>query len=236
MRGLALLATIVTLTGAGVARLLDDGTAAPSRADGATTPRLSSAPAGDPPAGEGGASDRPRRSRPTGVLHVVRGSSEPSGRGAVRRFLVEVEGGLAVDRHAFADAVVGVLLDRRSWVGTGAFALQRVTRPPVEFRVTLASPRLTDRLCAPLETNGRYSCFAGGRAVLNFRRWTHGAAAYGDRLGAYRTYLVNHEVGHGLGHSHLGCPAAGEPAPVMMQQTMGVGACRPNPWPLASER
>jgi hypothetical protein len=48
--------------------------------------------------------------------------------------------------------------------------------------------------------------------------------------------MVNHEVGHVLGRGHAFCPAAGAPAPVMVQQTKGVAPCRPNPWPLAWER
>ena len=103
---------------------------------------------------------------------------------------------------------------------------------PVAFRVTLASPGLTDYLCAPLLTNGIFSCAQGGRAVLNADRWRHGAAAYGADLRRYRIYMVNHEVGHLLGRGHASCPAGGARAPVMMQQTKGVAPCRANPWPL----
>ena len=46
---------------------------------------------------------------------------------------------------------------------------------------------------------------------------------------------MNHETGHWLGHGHRGLCRAG-PAPVMMQQSKGTGACSFNPWPLPSER
>jgi hypothetical protein len=68
--------------------------------------------------------------------------------------------------------------------------------------------------------------------MLNAWRWAHGAEAYGKDVSAYRQYLVNHEVGHRLGHGHVGCPARGKRAPVMMQQTKSVGSCKANPWPL----
>ena len=171
-----------------------------------------------------------------GEIFVVPGRGTVSGRGALVRYRVAVEGRLPIDRFAFAHEVERVLSDPRGWGRGGAARFVRVASGGVRFTVVLASPRLTDALCAPILTIGRFSCASGDRAVLNFRRWRDGAGAYGDDLGRYRIYVVNHEVGHVLGHTHAGCPAAGAPAPVMMQQTKGVGACRPNPWPLAGER
>jgi len=114
--------------------------------------------------------------------------------------------------------------------------MQRVSSPPFDFRVALARPALTNALCAPLQTNGIFSCAQNGRAVLNSMRWRRGADAYGGALRRYRIYMINHEVGHLLGRGHVYCPAAGVLAPVMVQQTKGVAPCLANPWPLAWER
>jgi hypothetical protein len=46
----------------------------------------------------------------------------------------------------------------------------------------------------------------------------------------YRRYVVLHEMGHALGHGHKTCAIPGSPAPIMMQQTLGTGLCKPNPW------
>jgi hypothetical protein len=170
-----------------------------------------------------------------GELVRVSGASPRSGRGPVLRYAVWVEGGLAVDPQAFARRVDEVLADPRGWGGTGRVSFRRVSSGPVDVRVVLASPETTDRLCAPLQTRGRYSCARDGRAVLNAERWLEGAPAFRS-LARYRAYLVNHEVGHLLGHGHAGCGAPGAKAPVMMQQTKGVGACRANPLPLPWER
>ncbi len=169
--------------------------------------------------------------RPTGVLVTVPGSDQPSGSDPVRTFSVEVEKGLPIDPSAFAQEVGKVLGSPRSWGVGGGFSVQRVNSNQASFKVVLASPQTTDELCAPLLTNGIFSCAQGSSAILNAMRWMEGADAYGDDLESYRKYMINHEVGHVFGHGHVECPAAGELAPIMVQQTKGVGSCEPNPWP-----
>lgn len=167
-----------------------------------------------------------------GALAVVAGGSARVGSGPLRTYVVEVEGGLGVDAAQVAAAVDRVLADPRSWTSGGRRAVQRIDDPDeADLRIALASPKTTDRLCAPLRTAGRYSCANGDRAILNARRWLTGAPAYGSQLEAYRTYLVNHEVGHVLGQRHAACPGPGEVAPVMLQQTKGLDGCAPGPWP-----
>lgn len=170
-----------------------------------------------------------------GRLVPVPGRSPRSGSGGLLRYQVQVEAGLALDRPAVAGEIDRILADPQGW-SAGRVAFQRVRRGPVDFRVVLAAPATVDRLCRPLLTIGSLSCATGARAVLNVLRWRRGAAAFADDLALYRRYLVNHEVGHLLGHGHRGCPTAGARAPVMMQQTKGVGACRPNGRPLPWER
>ena len=148
----------------------------------------------------------------------------------VLRYIVEVEQDVAGDRPAFAALVNTTLNDSRSWAAEGRRFVQ-VAEEPVDFRVTLATPSTTDERCLPLITGGTLSCWDGERAMLNAVRWYNGAEAYGADIDTYRIYLVNHEVGHGLGRRHENCPRAGALAPVMMQQTKGIGSCVANPWP-----
>ena len=148
------------------------------------------------------------------------------------RYDVKVEKNLPYKANEVARQVQTTLSDSRSWIGAGDWRLQLVSDPAkADFTVYLAAPGTVDRYCWPLRTYGRVSCQAGSRVMLNAWRWAHGADAYGKNVSAYRQYLVNHEVGHRLGHGHVGCPGKGKPAPVMMQQTKGIGACRANPWP-----
>jgi Protein of unknown function (DUF3152) len=162
-------------------------------------------------------------------LAVVPGAASPPGAGTVRRIRVSVEGGLPVDGQAFASFVLATLNDPRGWTHDG-FTFAR-TDGDFDTEVVLASPDTSREMCRPLETMGTLSCRNGREVVFTWYRWVNGQEDFGGDLTAYRQYLVNHEVGHSLGHGHAACPGAGHVAPVMMQQTKGVKPCLPNPWP-----
>ena len=179
----------------------------------------------------------PERGPGTFTRADVDGPKAGDSRGRLLRYAVKVEKGLPYDADETARAIQTTLSDPRSWIGGGDWRLELVSDPDrADFTVLLATPGTVDRYCWPLRTYGRVSCQAGNRVMLNARRWAHGADAYGSDVGAYRQYLVNHEVGHRLGHNHVGCPGKGKRAPVMMQQTKGVGACEANPWPAPKRR
>jgi hypothetical protein len=175
----------------------------------------------------------------TGVTVPATALGTPPASGRTVRWTLETEGGLGVDTTSLATTVATVLADPRGWQTKDGVRFVNVSPADaakgagVDLRITLASPDTTDRLCAPLQTRGQVSCHNGGRVVLNARRWLLGAEAYGKDVAAYRTYLVNHEVGHGLGHGHAYCGGAGKVAPVMMQQTYGLKGCTAWPWPTA---
>ncbi|WP_338403764.1 DUF3152 domain-containing protein [Cellulosimicrobium arenosum] len=168
-----------------------------------------------------------------GELVVVGAAADAPGDAATRSVRVEVEDGLPVDGDVFADAVLATLNDPRGWSSGDGVTFSRTAGADPSIRVVLASPATVDRLCAPLETEGTYSCgnAVDGVAVLNFERWVVGAPDFGDDVATYRQYLVNHEVGHVLGHSHESCPGEGEVAPVMVQQSISTEGCLPNGWP-----
>jgi uncharacterized protein DUF3152 len=156
----------------------------------------------------------------------------PDSGGRLIRYDVKVEDNLDVDPDEAARIIADVLNDERSWRGSGRarFALVSGDSDRAELHAYIVTPGTTDRLCAPLLTQGEVSCQNGNRVVLNARRWQLGAEAYGRDLTNYRRYLVNHEFGHYIGYGHVNCPGRGRPAPVMMQQTKGLDGCRKNPW------
>lgn len=176
------------------------------------------------------------RNRGTGVLRTVPGTGRvPAGTGPVHRVRVRVEGGLGVDAERFADFALTVLNDPRGWGGGRPMRFVR-TDTAAAVDLVLASPNLSQQLCHPLRTMGTLSCRNGRNVVITLYRWVKAVPEYGaDRTG-YRRYVINHEMGHWLGHGHQLCPGRGEPAPVMMQQTLGLRGCRPNPWPYPDRR
>jgi hypothetical protein len=171
-----------------------------------------------------------------GSVSVVDGSSEVYGTGPLRRFVVEVEDGIEVDGEAFAQAVTATLGDPRSWGGGGRMSFQRVgaaedAAHQYEFKVTLVSPGSMESYCPGVGTGGYTSCRYGERAVINLARWATAVPDYQGDVATYRQYVVNHEVGHALGNGHQPCPGAGQVAPVMQQQTLGLEGCTKNAWP-----
>jgi uncharacterized protein DUF3152 len=156
----------------------------------------------------------------------------PATPGRLIRYDVKVEDNLDVDPDQAARIIAGVLNDERSWRGSERVRFELVSGDSdrAELHAYIVTPGTTDRLCAPLLTQGEVSCQNGDRVVLNAKRWQLGAKAYGRDLDNYRRYLVNHEFGHYIGYGHVECPGRGRPAPVMMQQTKGLDGCKKNPW------
>ena len=149
------------------------------------------------------------------------------------RYRLLIETGLEAEIPEWVTQVGAVLDDPRGWRAAGREFVRVDARE--QFSIVLASPRTIDRLCQPLRTKGVYSCGRNRRASLNAWRWREGAESWGDDVLGYRVYMINHEVGHLLSMQHRRCRKPGQPAAVMLQQTMGLDGCTANGWPTASE-
>ncbi|MEU1314028.1 DUF3152 domain-containing protein [Streptomyces tibetensis] len=177
----------------------------------------------------------------SGRFDAVPGIAKAPGAGQKFTYRVDVEQGLGLDGALFAEAVQQTLNDQRSWAHNGARTFERIYSGKPDFVITLASPGTTADWCAKSgldTTEDNVSCDSAAteRVMINAYRWAQGSETYGDsKIHAYRQMLINHEVGHRLGHNHVTCDKDGDLAPVMQQQTKFLDHdgihCRANPWP-----
>jgi hypothetical protein len=193
--------------------------------------------------------------------HIVPGTESKVGQGTgkVFTYTVEVEDGIDTTSFGgddnFARMVSQTLANPKSWTHDSKIAFTRVDSGPADFRVSLTSPMTLREGCGyeiPIETscyNPSFTPDGQPRVFLNEARWVRGAVPFQGDVGAYRQYLINHEVGHAIGYvRHEPCDQQGGLAPVMMQQTFSTSnddaakfdpeyvkadgkTCRFNPWP-----
>ncbi|MFD4557418.1 DUF3152 domain-containing protein [Streptomyces sp. NPDC058469] len=168
-----------------------------------------------------------------GTFTTAPGGSAKVGKGTVLRYRVDVETGLDLSAADVAAQVERVLADRRGWTADGHSAFQRVSSGSTDFVVKVATPGTVDTICGQygLDTGGEVNCSVDRNVMVNLRRWLLATPVYAKDVVAYRALIINHEVGHFLGHGHVDCPGPGRPAPAMMQQIKGMHGCVPNVWP-----
>lgn len=193
------------------------------------------------------------------VFHPVNGTSAKVGTSnQVYTYTVEVEDGLNPQdfggEASYAKLVQNTLSNEKSWIGGGKVSFRRIATGNPDLRISLSSTDTTRQLCG-YQIKLESSCYypPDKRVVLNEARWIRGAQSFeGDDL-FYRQYLINHEVGHGIGYEkHQPCKENGALAPIMMQQTFGTAnaqimaldpgmeadrslVCKPNAWPFPSK-
>lgn len=144
------------------------------------------------------------------------------------------------DLTEFSDTVFSTLNDPRGWPRAGAVFQEADGTDPNACSMTLTLAAADQMTSFSTECSDEYSCRVGNDVVINVDRWnnaTEGWLNAGGTVERYRTMVINHEVGHRLGHldNELTCPAVNQPAPLMQQQSMDLLGCVPNEWPLDEE-
>ncbi|OQD53091.1 hypothetical protein BM536_029660 [Streptomyces phaeoluteigriseus] len=175
--------------------------------------------------------EQPAKGR--GAFTAAQATRAAVGHGTVRRYTVQVEDGIGIDPDQAAGLVHQILADERGWTRNGHNGFRLVASGPYDFTVKIASPATVDRICGAvgLNTHSELNCNVGAQVMVNSTRWNTGSPQFTGPLDDYRALIINHEVGHRIGHGHEGCTGPGRPAPVMMQQIKGLHGCLANAWP-----
>lgn len=126
--------------------------------------------------------------------------------------------------------------DVRGWNNSGKIAFKHV-ESACDYKVVIAAPSLMTSYGAICDDY--YNCQVGNNVIVNNDRWTSATDPWnktGQNLETYRLLIINHETGHRLGFRDYNvCSGPGQPAPVMMQQSIDLMGCAFNVWPLQSE-
>ncbi|MEU3464934.1 DUF3152 domain-containing protein [Streptomyces sp. NPDC006733] len=163
-----------------------------------------------------------------------KGSGSTVGQGTILTYRVQVEDGIALSADQAVDEVAAILADSRSWTRDGKHGFRQVSSGTADLVIRIATPDTADALCLAaihMDTGNELNCEVPGGVVVNLRRWILGSPTFTGPISDYRALIINHEVGHSLGHGHEGCPGRGKLAPAMMQQIKGLNGCKPNAWP-----
>jgi len=141
------------------------------------------------------------------------------------RYVARVDPDVRYSQEEFAELLQIYLADPGGWEAHG-YRFELVKNKP-DVTIRLSSPATITKTCG-LPNNLSCAEVGGRNMYLNAMRWLHGSSKSGQTLDGYRQYVVSHEMGHILGHEHANCPGTDNPAPIMMQQTRGIGSCAPN--------
>lgn len=140
--------------------------------------------------------------------------------------------------EGFANTVFRVLNNPQGWPRAGVIFAPTHDTNACEFTIMLAeSSKLAEYSQG---CSAEYSCRVGTDVIINKKRWDEAVEhwfAHGETLSQYRTMVLNHEVGHVLGHvdNETVCEGEGKRAPLMQEQSMDLRGCTPNAWPLDNE-
>lgn len=132
--------------------------------------------------------------------------------------------------------LASVFADRRGWSAEGKIGFVKVDSG-CNFTVWLTAAAQVPSFSAVI-CSADWSCMVPPNVIINFDRWRGASTAWNQARGTldeYRSMVINHETGHWLGFYHKNCPGAGQPAPVMQQQSIDLQGCTFNAWPTAGE-
>ena len=147
-------------------------------------------------------------------------------------YTVSTRGAVTGDIEEFRRIVAETFADNRGWVRAGVKFVEVSSGGALRMVLAAGGEIGAYSGCSEL-----LSCVVYPLVMINDAKWMNGSESYKDvGLSSYRQMVINHEVGHYLGHNHITtCETTTGLAPVMLQQSTGLLGCIANPWPLPGE-
>lgn len=155
-------------------------------------------------------------------------------------YTIKFNKNLQINKNQAIKKIKSVLEDTRGWKSLGYNFIyidinnkNNNNKHPTDFVIYFTSSQYVKKIC----NDSRLSCanMENFEIYFNIDRWRYGSKLSKLKIDDYRTYVINHEVGHIIGRDHDKCKGRNFKVPVMVQQTLGIGNCKPNPWPLKFE-
>jgi len=150
------------------------------------------------------------------------------------KYKIEKWGVVLANVSDFQTKVAETLNDERGWARAG-LTFTETSGDDYDLIIALSDAATLDTISG---CSGDLSCTTWhNQVIINDLRWRGGTAASNAAGMSQRDYqhmVVNHEVGHWLGHyaHEESCPNGGL-APIMLQQSTGMRGCDSfNAWPL----
>lgn len=170
-----------------------------------------------------------------GVAKPVSGASLRSTAARTVTYDISSRGEIKGDIEEFRKLVAETFADNKGWKRAG-ITFKEVASGGSLHMVLATGAQVKAASSGCSET---LSCAVYPYVLINDTRWMNGSDSYNTLSVAlldYRRMVINHEVGHYLGHEHIStCETATGLAPVMLQQSTGLRGCKPNSWPLPGE-
>lgn len=153
-----------------------------------------------------------------------------------RTYCTAVRGVAVSELTELNDKLAAVYADARGWSDDGRLGFEHVDSG-CNYTVWLSAANQMTTFGAICDDY--YNCQVGNSVVVNNDRWMSATVPWnqtGGSLEDYRVLIIDHETGHRLGFvDNPTCPGAGQPAYVMMQQSMDLKGCTFNIWPTTAE-
>lgn len=156
-------------------------------------------------------------------------------------YCVATKGDVSESLEQFENKIFRTLNSPEGWPRAGVtfrFANAQPDTAQCDFTLWLSQASLVPSFSSYCSVE--YSCRVGNAVIINQSRWNEPTPAWlngGGNLENYRTMVLNHEVGHRLGHmdNENVCASPNGPAPLMQEQSISLRGCSIRWWPQSLE-